>query len=239
MRTIVETLQPPTPKTSTKPNRPALNQGSLRFNNNGYDLEEISTDEESESDQESDIVRVSPGVRSYRDTVNEGEQAIVFSTSITKGIDVRRFNNAYENGTAEFQRFPGKTAGNFKNCLWKHLDEKRPNAVIIQAGGNDLPTSTPLSEIADNLIEAAGMCRRFGVQKICIGGVITRPGLQKRCIELNKILVRRCKSHRYDFINNNRIFLGHLYDEVHLDDFGTDILANNYLDVLCTPIIRR
>ena len=96
-----------------------------------------------------------------------------------------------------------------------------------------------MSEIADDLLEAATTCKRFGVQKICIGGVTSRTGMQKRCIELNKILERRCKARNFIFIKNNNVLLSHLYDGVHTDKNGSVILANNYLEVLNTPIVRR
>ena len=111
--------------------------------------------------------------------------------------------------------------------------------MIIQGTGNDLPTSTPVSKIADDLLEAATTCKRFGVERICIGGVTTRPGLQGRCIKLNAILERRCRTRNFIFIKNNHIFLGHLYDDVHLNNFGSKILANNYLDVLNPAVISR
>ena len=239
MSTILKTLNPST-TLSTQQNKPVINQNSsLRYQVNNIETEEVSTEEEEESEVEDEILNIRPGLRSYSNTVEEGEKAMIFSTSITKGIDVRRFNKAFDRGTADFERFPGKKAHHLKNYLKTHLEEKRPNCVILQGGGNDLPSSTPVADIADDLLEAAGTCKRFGVKKICIGGVPARPGLQKRCYELNRILERRCKARNYVFINNKHVLLAHLYDNVHLDDHGSAILANNYLDVLNTPIVRR
>ena len=67
-----------------------------------------------------------------------------------------------------------------------------------------------------------------------IGGVITRKVfyMQKRCEELNKVLENLCKINNFIFIDNSNIHTGHLYDGVHLNDEGTSILANNYLDAL-------
>ena len=244
MSTLVETINPK--KTSLKKKeKPQVNHTSLRFHNNNYEHEEISTDEEESEGEEEEsgnengsVLNYKPGVRSYRDVVEEGEKTVVFSNSITKGINADRFNNAYR-GTAEFIRFTGKKAQHMKNDIKEHLEKIRPDSVIIQSGGNDLATSAPTADIAEQLIEAAAVCQRFGVSKICIGGVVTRPGLQGRCININNTLRRRCRARNYVFIENNFIFLNHLYDNVHLDEHGSKILADNYLDVLEPPIVRQ
>ena len=209
-----------------------------RSRSNNVESDEVPT-EVDESDDEGRYRRIVPGTRTYSETLRDGEKAMIFSSSITKGIDTKRFNDCYVRGTADFQRFPGKQAHDLKTHIREQVEEKRPSTVIIQGTGNDLPTSTPVSKIADDLLEAATTCKRFGVERICIGGVTTRPGLQGRCIKLNAILERRCRTRNFIFIKNNHIFLGHLYDDVHLNNFGSKILANNYLDVLNPAVISR
>ena len=149
------------------------------------------------------------------------------------------FNSFYNNGTAEFKRFPGKKARHLKHDIKDILEKERPNTVILQSGGNDLQTSTTLADIADELLEAGAICKRYGVEKICIGGVPARPGVQGRCYDLNRILSRRCRARNYVFIDNKYIFLGHLYDDVHLNHHGIKVLANNYLDVLNVAIVSQ
>ena len=96
-----------------------------------------------------------------------------------------------------------------------------------------------LADIAEELLEAGAICKRYGVEKICIGGVPVRPGVQGRCYDLNRILSRRCRARNYVFIDNKYIFLGHLYDDVHLNHHGVRVLANNYLDVLNVAIVPQ
>ena len=118
------------------------------------------------------------------------------------------------------------------------VDEK-PETVIIQGGGNDLPVnsgekSVPLLTIANHIIDAGLMCRRNGALNVFIGGVTTRKGnyLKKRCEALNIEIQDLCKKHRFVFIDNTEIKDEHLYDGVHLNDDGTKILADNYLNAL-------
>ena len=238
-RNLLKILNKQTTTVPTKQQhkRPAT---QLQCHSNDVEGDEVSTSEEESDEEHTTIRKIVPGTRSYGKTVKEGERTVVFSTSITKDIEQQRFNDAYDRGTAEFERFPGKKAKHLKNYIRTHLDEDRPSCVIIQGGGNDLPESTPVAEIADDLLEAAGTCKRFGVNRICIGGVPARLGLQKRCYELNDILERRCKGRNFVFIKNNNISLSHLKnDGVHLGKFGTELMANNYLDVLNVAIVKR
>jgi lysophospholipase L1-like esterase len=241
LKKLLATLEPQTRSMNTQPkSKPLVNLQPIRYhNNNNMELEEISEEESEYDESEDDILNIRPGPRSYSETVDGGDKTIIFSNSITKDVDVKRFNDAYDRGTAEFIRYPGRKARQLQVDIRRHLEEKRPNCVILQSGGNDLPLSTPVADIVDDLLDAAALCKRYGVEKICIGGVITRPGLQGRCIKLNEILERRCRARNYIFVNNNYIFLGHLYDNVHLDNNGIKILADNYLEVLNTAIVRR
>ena len=186
-----------------------------------------------ESDGELNYV---PGHRSYTDTVREGKKVLIFSTSITKGINDKEFNEEL-NGTAEFIRWRGKKAEHIKSYVKSHLSQEKPQAVIIQAGGNDLPrgpsnNNVSVHEIADHLIETAEACKRHGVRDIYIGGVTPRLRLQRRVYDLNDSVKEKCRLRGFTFIDNESIFLSHLYDGVHLNAHGSKILKTNYLSAL-------
>ena len=63
---------------------------------------------------------------------------MVFSTSITKGIQQSRFNERYINGDAAFTRFGGACARYMSTYVLPRMVEAKPGTVIFQAGGNDL-----------------------------------------------------------------------------------------------------
>ena len=162
---------------------------------------------------------------------------MVFSTSITKGINVQDFNDAYVNGRAEFHRFRGKKAPHIKNYIKSHLSVEKPDRVLIHVGGNDLPPGPnqrpmPIDELAHHIIEAGEISERFGVKDIYIAGVTARPGLQGRCYKLNDKLKELCEDRNYTYINNDNISLSHLYDKVHIGNPGSKILMENYLRAL-------
>ena len=184
-------------------------------------------------------VPIVPGVRTYSNVAEEGEECMIFSTSITKGIRRNEFNDHYQRGTASFRRYHGDRVRHIKEYLWTHLEESRPKTVILHMGGNDLPTprgETPRSidEIANDIMEAGDTCRRYGVRDIFVSSVVVRKQLyaQRRCEELNACLRELCTSHGFIYIDNSNIKLEHLYDGVHLNSEGTILLASNYLSYL-------
>ena len=50
--------------------------------------------------------------------------------------------------------------------------------------------------------------------------------------QLNDDLKSLCQRHNFEYIDNSKITLRHLYDGVHLNTQGTTILADNYLEAL-------
>ena len=88
---------------------------------------------------------------------------LIFSSSITKGIDERRFRRSYTSGSMRIQKFPGARAVHFLDYLPTHLFHEKPDTVILQCGGNDLPTSrkqpVDMIKIAEYLLEAGRICK--------------------------------------------------------------------------------
>ena len=173
-----------------------------------------------------------PGRRSFSETVKGETKTMVFSTSITKGIKVQEFNEQLSSGKAEFHLFRGKKAAHIKNYIKSHLELGTPDRALIHEGGNDLPDTTPIRDLAHHIIEAGEICKRYGVKDVFIAGVTARPGLQKRCWKLNDMVKQLCESRNFTFINNQNISLSHLYDKVHINEPGSKILAKNYLEAL-------
>ena len=212
---------------------------SLRFNSNNPLLPESPT--EDNVDLNGGVqrgLRVVPGPRNYSDVTKNGEETLVMSNSITKGIRVWELNEHFAGeGAISFRRFPGGKAHHIKRYLPIHLEEVAPKSVIIQSGGNDLPASrglppTPLNDIVTTIKESAEICKQFGVKSVFIGGVPIRKKryVQDRCHELNAQLEAMCVEHGFIFIDNSNITTDHLYqDGVHLSNEGSDLLANNYL----------
>ena len=183
-----------------------------------------------------DTTKLVPGNRNYNEVVKQGREICIYSTSITKGIKKKDINDLYVGeGTISFRRFHGAIARDVKKYIGVHMEEESPASVIIQTGGNDLPTPRsnplPVSEIAVEIIKSGLLCQRAGVENIYVGGVLLRRPYytQARCRELNDILREECKKHGFIFIDNSNINMGHVQDDgVHLTHEGSEILRDNY-----------
>ena len=190
-----------------------------------------------------------PGRNTYSEAVTgaAGTKTMIISTSMTRDIDTKTFNGNYANGTATFHRFRGGHARHIKNQIATHLSEERPDNVVILIGGNDLQTSrtnpTPVLQIANHILESALICKEYDVRNICVTSVLPREQayMQLRRKDLNTLLRGLCLLHNFIFIDtdNNidrdkRIILSkHICgDGVHLNDCGTDLLSQIFLDAL-------
>ena len=212
---------------------------TLRFVNNQGEVDDPDDDTREKGFSRQKYGRKAKQTVDSEEDVTDGKKLIIFSTSITKDIDVRRFQKSYTSGTVRIQKFHGGRTLHFQDYLPTHLYHEKPDTVILQCGGNDLPTprhkNVPLTKIADQIIDAGLVCKEFGVQDILIGGVTTRNTnfLKKRCSDLNEILVNLCSSHGFTFIDNSSITPEeHMYDGQHLNSKGTSLLSNNYLEAL-------
>ena len=167
---------------------------------------------------------------------------MIFSSSITRGINPNGFNKKLEGGSATFHKFNGKKAHHIRQYIPVHLEEeghlgRKVDSVVIVAGGNDIPmgkfNSMPVSKIADNLIEAGLLCKEeYGVEHVYISSVLPRTSVyyQLRRKELNNSLKERCRSYGFTFIDNANIILKHHIgpDGVHLNKAGSSLLCRNF-----------
>ena len=183
---------------------------------------------------------IRPGVNAYNEATKYGKTTVVFSTSITKGINVREFNSKYKQGTARFRRFHSAKARHMKHYIVPTLVEESPQIVLIQCGGNDLQTvkanPTPVDTIANDIIDAAKICENHGAEHVLIASIIMRNKqdyMEKRRRELNILLKDMCYDFGFIFVDNENIRHEHLFnDGVHLNHDGSAVLGSNILHSL-------
>ena len=79
-------------------------------------------------------------------------------------------------------------------------------------------------------------CKSFRIQKFIISSLIFNRKVERSILEqVNYELLQLCLKNRYHFIDNssinNTVRMVHLYkDDLHLNNFGKDGLANNFID---------
>ena len=230
-----------TPHSQFPPKQPTQQQNrfhSLQFiNNNSEDTASRSW-----------YKPVRPGFKSYSEITSGSKKSTVFSTSITKGIRPQVFNGEhYTQGKATFHRFHGGKAKHIRNQIETHLQEERPDAAIIQIGGNDLSTfrgekPTPVVEIANSILDCALLCKQYDVKDVCISSVLPRKesymkDTESRRKEVNEILKSLCDVHNFMFIDNDVgeekiVYPYHMYDGVHLTDDASILLSRKFGRIL-------
>ena len=212
---------------------------ALRFESNARrEIDELVTEDEIEDHLKKSKLPVRPGLMSYAESVvTEEQKVMIFTTSISKNIRLNDFNKHVKSGPAYFRRFHGAKARHMKNYIVSHLEEEKPDAVLIHGGGNDLPTSRkkplPVADIANDLIAAAQTCKLYGVENIMVSSVLPRktPYMNERCKELNRLLRIMCELYGFTFADHEGyITTRHLSkDGVHLNEDGSCQLARDYL----------
>ena len=171
-------------------------------------------------------------------------KTLIVSTSMTRHVKPELFNAAYEKGVAEFQRYHGGKARNIKEDIAKNLNHGTYDRAVVHIGGNDLQDGyhpSLLRKLANNIIETGKICKERGASDVFIAGVTIRKYeyTWDRCKLLNWELRELCLINGFTFIDNSNISLSHLCDDVHLNDPGTTVLANNYLNSLNRKSVKK
>ena len=207
---------------------PSKNDVTLK--NNFHNLQYMSN-----NNQQSDVIPVVPGTQLYSSVVGGSRKATVFSTSMTRDFDMIGFRRPCKSDV-NLHKYNGKKARHFKTYVTAHLPEDKPDDVIIQCGGNDLPTKASVREIANEIIETGIVCRTMGVHRVMISSILPRGDfhLQLKRQELNQLLESLCEINKFIFIKNKTMVLSrHLdHDGVHLNDEGTKLLQETFVRCL-------
>ena len=162
---------------------------------------------------------------------------LILSASITKPINMVKFNEGITNGYAVKRAYGGATTTRLKHYVKGDIAVDKPDTIIINGGTNNF-TKTSLSdeEIVDEICEIVDICRQYGVKSILVSSITCRPEFQRRVDAINILLKEKAIKYDYEFIDNARIGEFHLKrDKLHLNQQGIFMLANNFLSHLNQP----
>ena len=77
------------------------------------------------------------------------------------------------------------------------------------------------------------VCQQKGVNEVYVSEIIYRPYKEKQVDEVNVFLKARSVIDNFNHIHNGNIHRRHLRkDNLHLNDEGTNLLANNFINAL-------
>ena len=182
--------------------------------------------------------KVVPGASSYSNIAKQGKSVCIISDSITRRINMKQFNHHVKNATVYRKVFPGGTVEEIEHYAIKILENKNIDAVILNVGSNNIINnySTVKSDvdITSNIMRIVDMCYEAGVSDVFVSGITCLPINQTKVDNINELLKINAKQFGYVFIDNGNIFIDkHLWkDNIHLNNDGLTILANNFIDTL-------
>ena len=103
--------------------------------------------------------------------------------------------------------------------------------LILHCGTNDLSSPQAACNIAQDIIDLAKTLET-GNNTVIVSGLVPRGDfLNGKATEVNKVLKQLCQSKNLKFIDNSNIDPSiHLNrSRLHLNDYGTTLLANNFI----------
>ena len=106
-----------------------------------------------------------------------------------------------------------------------------PKTIILHCGTNDLSSPQAACNIAQDILDLAKTLET-GNNTVIVSGLVPRVDfLNGKAIEVNKVLKQFCQSKNLKFIDNSNIDQSiHLNRcRHHLNDYGTTLLANNFI----------
>ena len=179
---------------------------------------------------------------SYDRYKNGSRKIAILSASISKPIDMIKFNNAIVNGSAIKRSFGGATASMLNYYSHEIINEYKPDTVIIMAGTNNFSKKRHQSaqQIAEEIMQIVETFQRNGIKNILISSIPCRPRFQNKVDIVNDLLQHYAGIYKYEYIDNGCINEKHLLNEgrkdnVHLNKEGINILSNNFITHLNKP----
>ena len=173
-----------------------------------------------------------PGNSSYADILKKGPKTLILSDSICSRLQMKRFNNCFNNSICYKKIFPGCTVKELKHYCLFTLMEDCPDNVILNVGCNSINKDNP-QEIANDVLDIVDLCHLYGVGGIFVATIICRKNFQDDIDEVNNILRSNESLREFQIIDNGNITYSHIWrDNYHLNDAGLSILANNFIDTL-------
>ena len=138
-------------------------------------------------------------------------------------------NQYITNGYAYRKNFPGATPKDIAHyCLPTLIDDK-PDTCIIHVGTNSLNIENP-TEIVNDILNIVEICRSYGVNDIYVSGITYRENFQELVSGTNNLLRKKQLLNHFSFIENDNISAAHIWrDKLHLNENGTIVLANNFI----------
>lgn len=145
-----------------------------------------------------------------------------------------RSHKMSRNSQVQMPTFPGCTTQDMKDHI-KPLLRRNPEEIIIHVGTNNLRSSNPPCECAEELIDLAESVSSESPAMVTISSLISRSddeSLASKVPDVYKVLKQFCKQKSWGFIDHSNISAtDHLnWSGLHLNKGRTSRLAQNFIN---------
>ena len=173
-----------------------------------------------------------PGNSTYSHMTSEGKKCAILSDSMCNRIDMKEFNKYIKKGSAFRKTFPGATPKELHYYIAKPLEDEKPDSCVISVGQNRIGKDKPAVIVTD-MIECANRCKDYGVNQVLVSSLTCRPGHDRDINEVNALLKSKQFTHDFTLIFNENIHASYIWrDDIHLNNLGRDIIANNIINAV-------
>ena len=176
-----------------------------------------------------------PGSSTYSGISKHGRKICVIGDSHIKRIKRNDFNKELRHGKAFFRSFNGENAKQLRHYIIPTLIDDKPDTIVIHVGTNDILNHANHEDIARSIISTGLDCKSNGANEVLISSILVKknPNLNAIVRRVNDMLRDLCEKNGFSFICNDAITTNYLWkDGVHLQDMGTHILSNRFLELL-------
>ena len=123
---------------------------------------------------------------------------VIFGNSLVNFNRKTKYNTnrSLNNGSTRFKHFPGATSKDLLPYIDTTLQDNLFEVAIIHIGINDIvnnKNSLNTNHMLGNIKNIAWKCKRYGIQKILIWGLLTTNCLEQDLIEeVDKLIKNMC-----------------------------------------------
>ena len=162
----------------------------------------------------------------------------IMGDSMVKDVKQWSLQKSTPNSKVYSKTFPGACTTDMKDYV-KPSMKHEPHLAIIHTGTNDLRFNKSPSEIATEIMQL-GISLKSPENEIVISSIIKRGDkLNDKASEVNNILYKRCSEEGILFLDNSNILMEHIqrgghWGGIHLNERGTEVLKQNFIDFINT-----
>ena len=172
---------------------------------------------------------VVPGHSTYAERAGKGKKIALITDSLCGRLKMKELSQHISDGYIYRKAFHGATSQeiNFYGELTLIID--KPDAVIINAGSNDLSRND--SEwTKSNILNIVDMCHKYGTSKVFVSAIPFRENSIEQVRDINEYLRSQQNIKNFVFIDNGNIGAGDIWkDGIHLNNNGLTKLGNNFI----------